>query len=268
MLDIISFLNPEFAKNMREQEERANQRRLKTAEFVDWNPKIKWTKHLNIKAESYKQYRLFYIKSTDGPAKPNQTESGAFVDSPTGQWRYMHPTIHAGQKLSTWYGSSVGDVMFDGSVTFPAIFERNNYHSDIIYENTPWMSLTPAEIISMRGGTRRAKGRVVVAGLGLGYQLIEVSKRKQVKEIILVERSQELVDWLLPRIKELMAMPVEVIVGDAYKEMPKIKADVGLVDIFTGYGGNDWERDKLRSTCKDIDYIWAWGASTVSGDGW
>ncbi len=88
--------------------------------------------------------------------------------------------------------------MWDGPVSIPALHERLSYNKDH-WDQVPWMSLTPMEMMTMRHGTKRARGRVIVAGLGLGHQLIEVSKRKQVKEIVLVEKSQELVDWILPR---------------------------------------------------------------------
>jgi hypothetical protein len=47
--------------------------------------------------------------------------------------------------------------------------------------------------------------------------------------------------------------------------MPALKADVALVDVFSGYGGNDYERDKLRSTCPHVGHVWAWGTSSPSG---
>ena len=157
-------------------------------------------------------------------------------------------------------------MLFDGPVHIPAIHQKR--HSE--WEKNPWMSLTPAEIISMRGGLRRAKGRTIVAGLGLGHLLIDVSLRKQVTSLVLVEKSQQLVDWILPRVKPFMrsGLEVEVVIGDAMKEMPKLSADVALVDIFDTYGNNDCERDQLRRECKNIGYIWVWGAAVTNGDGW
>ena len=60
--------------------------------------------------------------------------------------------------------------------------------------------------------------------LGLGHQLIEVSKRLQVKRIVLVELDQELVDWILPVIRPHVKKPLEVVVGD-----DDVAADGGVI---------------------------------------
>ena len=48
-----------------------------------------------------------------------------------------------------------------------------------------------------------------VAGLGLGYQLIEISKRPQVTRLTLVEKSRSIVDWLLPVITPHLGRPLD-----------------------------------------------------------
>ena len=90
---------------------------------------------------------------------------------------YCVKTLPKGVQLATYYGKSRGSVIFDGPVFIPAIHERDSF--DL------WMSLTPMEMITLRGGVRAAKGHTVVAGLGLGYQLIEISKKKSVKKVTL-----------------------------------------------------------------------------------
>ena len=124
------------------------------------------------------------------------------------------------------------------------------------------MSLTPMEMVTLRGGIRFAKKHTVVAGLGLGHQLIEVSRKKSVKKITLVESSQELVDWLLPRIKTFMGdAKLKVVVGDAKKLVPKMTADVALIDIFRSYGSNDFVE------CPKIPRVWCWGSAEISDSG-
>jgi len=110
-----------------------------------------------------------------------------------------------------------------------------------------------------------ARGHVVIAGLGLGHQLIEVSRRLQVKRVTLVERSQELVDWLLPVIRPYLRKPLKVIVGDAYTVIPTLRADVALIDIFPRYGGAQQKLDAIKRQTKGIRKFWAWGSSEMSG---
>jgi hypothetical protein len=269
-LGIIAALNPDFYKKIVEQERARDKRRLKEAEFVPWDNKIKWQPELNIQAKTYHPLQLFKLNPCVSLQRVRKPKRGEFVDSPEGNWRYVHSLLKKGQKLSTWYGSKIGDIMFDGDVVIPSIFKKDEYQEWNV--DAPWMSISPAEIISLRGGTRRAKGDVIVAGLGLGHQLMEVAARKKVKSITLVEIDQELVDWLVPVIEPIVTKrfnkPLKVIVGNAYKVMPKLTADVALVDIFKDYGNNDWEQRDLRNTCPNIKYIWCWGVAAISGGYW
>lgn len=86
-----------------------------------------------------------------------------------------------------------------------------------------------------------------------------VTARMQV--VVLVERSQELVDWLLPKILPLLArrdIVKDIIMGDARAEVPKLIADVALIDIFPTYGGN-----KFYEPCPGIPVVWCWGGSEM-----
>ena len=265
MYGMLAMLNPGWAMKIREQEKARNQERLKSAVFVPWEDNIKWQPQLNIIAETFKP-RLYFDIKNEAHVNPNKAKEGEYIESPDKEWWYMHYRLPAGTPLSTWYGSKVGSVMFNGDVVTPSLFRRCSYNKT--FKDEPWMSLTVAEYISLRGGTKLAKGRVVVAGLGLGHQLIEVSKRKQVKEIVLVEISQSLVDWLLPVIRKYVEKPLKVIGGDAEKILPKLTADVALVDIFSGYGNNKYEVDAIRSGSFGIKKVWGWGTATINGSIW
>jgi SAM-dependent methyltransferase len=228
---------------------------------------MKWVPELNLRAESYKVPVLMEdVETTFAKYSSPAREAIHFRDSPNGKFRYVNNGLKRGDKLATVYGNKQGTVMFDGTVVIPALYARE-WREDGDWEQEPWMSVSPSEIFSLRGGTRLSHGRTVVAGLGLGYQLDEIIRRKRVKEVVLIEISQELVDWLLPIIRarfgEFDKKLVDVIVGDVYTEMPKLTADVAVVDVFKSYGGNDWERDKLRDTCKNIDRIWCWGTASL-----
>ncbi len=125
----------------------------------------------------------------------------------------------------------------------------------------PFMSLTPNEVVTLRPGTKKAKGHTVVAGLGLGYQLIDVCARPQVERVTLIEQSQDLIDWLWPLIQPKCGGKVtRIITGDVTKVLPTVTADAALVDVYPGYGHNDYERRELRTTCHSIGHIWCWGA--------
>ena len=233
---------------------------------VPWNPAIKWTPQLNFKADTYRILQLFEgVAASDAPV--DRLEPGMFVDSPGGSFRYCVRLQRRGRPLLTWWADQVGTVVFDGDVIIPALYEARAEDEPVEgrWRESPWMSLTPAELMTLRPGTRMAKGRVIIAGLGLGHQLIEVSKRLQVKRIILVEQNQELVDWLLPVIRKHVRKPLEVVVGDAYEEIPKLKADVALIDIFPGYGDGFQRVAEMAAASPNVKKFWGWGTSEMTG---
>jgi len=234
------------------------------AAAVPWDPKLKWNQEWNIKADTYEVRNLFPdVKPTDHAHIDYVKSDDEKVLSPEGTFVYCVKRLKAGEKLATLYSNQQGTVMFDGPVLVPCLHEKHGYHENR-WSKSPWMSLTPMEFVTLRAGIRFAKKHTVVAGLGLGHQLIEVSLKKTVKQITLVEKSQELVDWLLPRIREFMGnVPMDVVVDDARKVVPKMTADVALIDIFRGYGGNTF------SDCPNIPRVWCWGSAEIySSDGY
>ena len=242
------------------------QRRL--GECIPWSPATPWRHELNFQAASYKVMEVFPgVAASDAPV--HLLEPGQFVDSPGGQFRYCVRIQRRGRPMLTWWGSQVGTVIFDDDVIIPALYERRpeDEPGPGPWNQAPWMSLTPAELMTLRPGTRMAKGKVVIAGLGLGHQLIEVSKRLQVKRLVLVEVNQELVDWLLPAIKKHVRKPLEVVVGDAYEVIPRLAADVALIDIFPGYGDGYQKVAELARASPRIKKFWGWGTSEMTGLG-
>ena len=73
--------------------------------------------------------------------------------------------------------------------------------------------------------------KIVVIGAGaVGFQLARIITRRE-HDLTLVELDQELADWIMPVIRPHLRKKTEVIIGDAYEVMPKLKgkADGKLV---------------------------------------
>lgn len=83
----------------------------------------------------------------------------------------------------------------------------------------------------------------------------------------MVERSRELVELIMPRAMAVLAEhgreQVRVAGGDAFALLPKLEADIALVDVFPAYGDNREAMAELRRRCKKIDRMWDWGASDL-----
>lgn len=231
---------------------------------VAWSPTMPWTPEMNLIGSTFKVLNVFpELAASDLPV--SQLNPAQRADSPNKQFRYCIRLHHAGHRLETFFGDRVGNVIFDSDIHIPAIFQCLPGEPGV-WNEAPWMSLTPAEILTLREGTRLAKGRVVIGGLGLGHQLIEVGKRFQVKEIVLVEQSQELVDFYLPRVRPLVKKKLTVVVGDAYQVLPTLTADVALIDIFPAYGNNEAATRELARRSPRIKKFWGWGTAPMRTD--
>jgi hypothetical protein len=168
-----------------------------------------------------------------------------------------------GRRIQTWWGPHLGDALFDADIEIPILFERERGPKGELlgWRKYPWMSLTPGEILTLRVGTKLARGKVVIGGLGLAHQLMEVSKRRSVTEIVVVERSHDLADLIMPRALPHIDKKVTVLIGDAFKVIPTLEADVALVDVFPNYGCNHAATRELAKKCRKIKKVWGWGTS-------
>jgi len=270
MMSLPLFLmSDEQRKFLRDRQAQAIQRRIPLA--VPWDAEMKWQPELTLQAKTYKPRSLFDVPASNA-RDVNDALLEETIHSPKKTFCYIERRLKRGAMLENASGQKRGNIMWDGPIVVPSLHERSPHHADF-WASVPWMSITPFELMTLRSGTKRAKGRTLVVGLGLGHQLIEVSKRKQVKELVLVERSQELVDWLLPRIKPHLGCELkDVVIGDAYKKLPKMKADVALIDIFPRYGFNKFEKlvsvnERLNEwvpvACPNIKSLWCWGSAQL-----
>lgn len=232
---------------------------------VPWSSAMKWTHELNLQAHTYKVRELWPgLAPSDAPV--HRLEPGQFVDSPNGRFRYCVRLQRRGKPLLTWWANQVGTVVFDGDVIIPALYQAPDDPDDPRpWNDAPWMSLTPAELMTLRPGTRMAKGHTIIAGLGLGHQLIEVAKRLPVKRVTVVELDRELADWIMPVIEPHVRKKVDVVIGDAYEVIPKLEGDVALIDIFPGYGDGFRRVEELRRASPRIKKFWGWGTSEMTG---
>src|SRR4029077_6778467 len=100
--------------------------------------------------------------------------------------------------LEIWCGRRRGRGYFDDEVVVPVLAEI------VPGERQPQvlMSVTPAEILTLRPGVRLARGRVMIGGLGLGWLLHKVCIKRTVTDVTVVEQSQSLLDWLGPVLRE------------------------------------------------------------------
>lgn len=219
-----------------------------------WDPNTKFQKYMLINGDSYEAWQKEYQLENIKPDGVNKNAPDERIDIPGTEMYYAHMVFPKEEGLQIAQGNRCGLIMFDRPVFVMMIrqHKKSYQRSDPV-----WMSFTPMEVFTLRAGTRKARGHTIVAGLGMGYQLIQVTRKKTVKKVTVVEISKELVDWVRPRIEaKLGDCEIDWVVGNAKDVLPTLTADVALVDIFSSYGGN-W----FSPPCPNIKTIWCWGAA-------
>jgi spermidine synthase len=130
--------------------------------------------------------------------------------------------------------------------------------------------MAPFEQLSQRPGIKKARGRVLVGGLGMGWALRELALRKSVKHLSVVENSIPLLDWfgrdLVKKIGEETGREIEIVVDDAYKAADRLFGEVDsfIFDIWKSYGAAraDYRWQIVAERAREAKKVaWGWGAS-------
>lgn len=107
--------------------------------------------------------------------------------------------------------SKVG--FFDMKFSYSALFEGTDL----------WMSLNPNEINTMDSTIKKVKGNVLVLGLGMGYITYMLSRKKDVKSIMVIERNKDDISlfkkYLLPLFEN--KNKIKIINMDAFEYINK-----------------------------------------------
>ncbi len=215
-----------------------------------------------LNADTYKTDVLFDI--------PPSRRAESYLLSPNKNWAYVNRVLPEGEPLFLFDQPPPSSVLWTGDVVLPMLIDMNVAshngrrithlpEQDRVFQGAVWMSLTPAEMLSQRAGIEKARGKVVVGGLGLGWFLRKVAAKPEVTEIIVVEKSKELLNWYGRTLCNQHPKVSEVIAGDVYNEIGRHGNCQYLLDIWLRHG--DAKTDaKLGSAMRRFKYqIWAWG---------
>jgi len=128
-----------------------------------------------------------------------------------------------------------------------------------------WMSLTPMEVQSAYLVPHVAAGRVITAGLGLGYVTLKLAAKAEVTEVVVYEREQVLVDWFQLEFKDRPGFSkIKFVVGDARKLFKGETADYAFVDIYADLLPDEVYTDaKLFKKANRIKHYTYWGFELV-----
>lgn len=97
----------------------------------------------------------------------------------------------------------------------------------LVENNKIWMAIIPHEINTMKEAIEQAHGRVVVLGLGLGYFPFMISQKPEVREIVIIESNQRIIDLFNQSIfiKFPNKNKIKIIKDDAFSYLKTHHAD-------------------------------------------
>jgi len=190
--------------------------------------------------------------------------------SPSRSLFYLRRILPAGVPLDIAEGHKRGRVCWTTPIAIPILaqFEpRRSADGELTgdFNTYTWMSLTPAEVFTLRFGLRVARGDVMIGGLGLGWFLGRVCAKASVRRVRVVELRQELVDWLRPAIEaafpSTLTKQVEWVVGNAWDHIDCFGRETcNLIDIWPNY--YDAPSDPILSEIRrgrNPAHLWCWG---------
>lgn len=104
-----------------------------------------------------------------------------------------------------------------------------------------WMSVSPNEVFTMERPIKRAKGKVLTLGCGMGYFAYMASLKDEVESVTIVEFAQSVIDlfemFLLPQFEN--KEKIKIVKADAIEYMQNLedgKFDYCFADIWIGIG--------------------------------
>ena len=88
------------------------------------------------------------------------------------------------------------DISLDGykEVNHIGYFDKKFNYLALLKNNEIWMSLNPNEIKTMEPYINKAKGHVLVLGLGMGYVAYMMANKKEVKDVTIIEKDSNVIN--------------------------------------------------------------------------
>lgn len=127
-----------------------------------------------------------------------------------------------------------------------------------------WMSNTLMEVKTHQEAIKKAKGKVLVAGLGLGMYLTAIKDKLEVEEIVVVEKSKDIISLTGKYFKD--NKKIKIVNTDIFKYQTKEKFDFIWLDIWQDIcADNLKEMKKLKNKFKDNSTdILCWSENILS----
>jgi hypothetical protein len=160
------------------------------------------------------------------------------------RWQRTVMSLNTSGKEVAWNSEVLFPVMLDPQFADPVV----------------WMSLTPMEVLTQRAGVKRARGKVLMGGLGMGWMAQRVLEREQVEHVTVYDTNEDVLDFFGGLIKAKFKDKVTLRHGDVFSVRKPDKYDRILLDVWSSYHGAEYDQ-RLKAFKKKVDEkkLWTWG---------
>ncbi len=167
----------------------------------------------------------------------------------------------------------------DDPITFPdgriipriGVFDKDYRFLSVSQKGREWMTLMPNEIVTQRLPIKKAKGKVLTYGLGLGYFAFMCAEKDEVASVTVVERDEEVVSlfkkFILPYFNN--KEKIKIVLSDAFEYAEKVAPTENFDYIFADiwHDASDGVElykkfKKLESLCPDSTFDY-WVENTL-----
>lgn len=154
--------------------------------------------------------------------------------------------------LKTYCGKNkVGSCAFTDDVYIPLLMENTGSEWDV------WMALTPSEIISQRLGIMKARGTVLVGGMGMGWFARRVLEKPEVTHVTVCDIDEGVLEYFGRYLVEGFKDKVTLVHGDIY-DQDAFAFDSYLSDIWP-YINDMPDDEKFQEISEEHPNAWGWG---------
>jgi hypothetical protein len=167
---------------------------------------------------------------------------------------------------------SMRTAMFTGQKPLTATYNKPIIYTILKDHNGTWMSNTPTEQMTQHNELKKCKGKVLVAGLGLGYFVKKLQEKENVTKVKVIELSKDVIKLVWKHLE--LDKRFSVIETDIkkYLQTTKEKYDWVYLDIWRGTGEAEFIETVLplkrlvqQSVCKNVNHILSWQEDVMIG---
>ena len=180
-----------------------------------------------------REYLLRAVKKLD-PSKYSQNPYFLNIKVPSikeNNWEFGYQSYEPYEGFIYRDIECVGDYLeipqigfFEEKFTFPTVYENGQ----------EWMAIKPNEIETMEAPIEKARGSVLVYGLGIGYFAYMVSQKDSVSSVTVVERDENVIalfeKHILPQFQN--KHKIKIVRSDAFEYAKKEMKNGGFNYVF------------------------------------